>query len=157
MPAPRLGGEGQEPRIPRPPPRDPVAPWGLGGGALSSSRGGGVEGGDVASILRPLVPHTCLPRMTRTKMVPMNTTANMTTTKTKMAVWASSASWGHASGKPPAPEEDDTIWQLRSRFGGNQWYSEWAPLMPSMINRWPKGNAAKSLWPISCHWWARGN
>jgi len=28
--------------------------------------------------------------------------------------------------------------------------SKWAPLMPSMIDQRPKGNAAKSLRPISC-------
>jgi hypothetical protein len=78
-----------------------------GGGALLTSRGGRVGGG------------ACLPRMTTTKTTTINTTANTSTTKTKMAVWASSASWGHASGKPPMPKEDDMIWQLRSQFGGN--------------------------------------
>jgi hypothetical protein len=41
---------------------------------------------------------------------------------------------GHASGKPSTTEENDMIQWLCLRFGGNQWYSERAPLMPSMIN-----------------------
>ena len=41
---------------------------------------------------------------------------------------------GHAISKPSTPKEVDMLRQLCSRFGGNQWYSKRAPLMPSMIN-----------------------
>ena len=57
--------------------------------------------------------------------------------------------WEHARSKPWTPEEVDAIWRLHSWFGGNRWYSEWAPPMSLMINRWPKGNTAKSLQSIS--------
>ena len=57
---------------------------------------------------------------------------------------------GHTRGKPWTPEDVDAIQRLRSRFGGNRWYSKWAHLMPLMIDRWPKGNTAKSLRSISC-------
>ena len=34
-------------------------------------------------------------------------------------------------------------------------YSKWEPLMLSMINQRPKGNAVESLQPISCRGWTR--
>ena len=42
--------------------------------------------------------------------------------------------WGHARSKPWMPKEVDVIRRLHSWFGGNQWYSQWAPPMTLMIN-----------------------
>jgi hypothetical protein len=121
-----------------------------GGGALSSSKGGGVR----VSIARPLTPSS--PSATANK----DNKNNYDEHKGKrdgneckdscLGILHIVPNRGHARGKPWTPEEVDAIQRLHSRFRGNRWYSDWAPPMPSMINRWPKGNTAKSLRSISC-------
>jgi hypothetical protein len=108
-------GSPVHPRVILPPPRG-------GGVVVIKGRWSGGEQCHV-HLAPPWKPHlTSANDNDKTTM--MNTTANTTMTKTKMAMWLSSASRGHASSKPPMPKEDNMIWQLRSRFGGNRWYSE---------------------------------
>ena len=140
VPAQGPSRESQEPRILRPPLRDPVP----GGGALSSLKGGGVR----VSIARPLTPS--LPSATAND----DDENDYDEHKGKrdgnecndgcLGILHIVRNWGHARGKPWTPEEVDAIQRLCSQFGGNRWYSEWASPMPSMIDRWPKGNTTKS-------------